>query len=90
MSSIFAQITPEHLAESEKAKAEAKSLFDQTPVTSLHLPRLQPGMVLAEPILGINGRLVLRANVRLDQDLIWRLWELSAISTLTSPVKVTS
>lgn len=52
------------------------------------LAELQPGMRLTQPITAFDGRLILAANMRLDEDIIWRLWRLSAIRPLNDPLVV--
>src|SRR5690606_5100682 len=47
---------------------------------------LQPGMRLAQPLMAFDGRRVLMEGVRLDRDLIWRIWQLSAIRPLNPAI----
>lgn len=51
---------------------------------------LQPGMKLTKPLMSYDGREILSADLVLDQDLIWRLWQLSAIRPLNAPLVVNS
>ncbi|RMG41296.1 MAG: hypothetical protein D6719_08775 [Candidatus Dadabacteria bacterium] len=50
------------------------------------LEKLLPGMRLSRPIYAFDGREVLEREVRLDEDLIWRIWQLQAIRPLNAPV----
>jgi hypothetical protein len=47
---------------------------------------LSPGMVLSQPLKGIDGKTVLLEDVKLDEDLIWRIWSLSAVYALQNPL----
>ena len=52
------------------------------------LSSLRPGMRLSQPVLAFDGRMILDSDLKLDPDLIWRLWELAAKRPLNSPVIV--
>ena len=56
-----------------------------------HVPLqgLIPGMRLARPVKSYDGRDVLDEPVLLDQDLIWRLWQLAAIRPMQKNISVT-
>lgn len=54
------------------------------------LAALAPGMKLARNVFTYDGRELLGADVALDQDLIWRLWQLAAIRPLSGPLVVNS
>lgn len=49
---------------------------------------LSPGMRVARPIESLDGGTVLGDEVRLDGDLIWRLWQLCAIRPLEDEVLI--
>ncbi len=49
---------------------------------------LQPGMQLAQPLWTFDGKKLLSEKIVLDQDLVWRIWQLSAVRPLNSPVIV--
>lgn len=49
---------------------------------------LSPGMKLSRPIRAYDGKLILSGDLTLDQDLIWRIWQLSAIRPLNDPLVV--
>ena len=49
---------------------------------------LSPGMKLSRPIVAIDGKHVLAEDLILDQDLIWRIWNLSAVRPLNAPLIV--
>ncbi|MCB0352362.1 MAG: hypothetical protein KDD64_02520 [Bdellovibrionales bacterium] len=50
------------------------------------LDSLEPGMKLSKPIFAYDGREILAQEVILDQDLIWRLWQLSSIRPVNTPL----
>ena len=43
---------------------------------------LTPGMKLSRPLKTFDGREVLESDLKLDEDLIWRLWQLTSIRPL--------
>lgn len=54
------------------------------------LVNLMPGMRLSRPVMAYDGREILSSDVKLDQDLIWRLWQLSTVRPLNGPLVVFS
>ncbi len=50
------------------------------------LAALSPGMKLSQSLVGFDGREVLASDIQLDQDLIWRIWQLSAVRPLRSAI----
>lgn len=50
---------------------------------------LTPGMRLSRPITAFDGKQLLADDLILDQDLIWRIWSLSSMRPINSPVVVT-
>jgi len=50
---------------------------------------LAPGMRLSRPLVAFDGREILREDLILDQDLIWRIWQLSLVRPLNAPHVVT-
>ncbi len=55
---------------------------------TLPISALTPGMRLAQPICAFDGRTVLQPDLTLDHDLIWRIWQLSAIRPINQPLVV--
>lgn len=51
----------------------------------IKIENLAPGMRLTRPLIAIDGRTVLKEDLLLDQDLIFRIWQLSAIRPLFEP-----
>ncbi len=51
------------------------------------LSRLLPGMKTSRPVLTFDGRTIVSRNTLLDEDLIWRLWQIAALRPL-NPVHV--
>jgi DNA-binding response OmpR family regulator len=47
---------------------------------------LAPGMRLARPLRSYDGSVILSPDLILDEDLIWRIWQLASIRPLASPV----
>lgn len=54
------------------------------------LVNLMPGMRLSRPVMAYDGREILSSDIKLDQDLIWRLWQLSTVRPLNGPLVVFS
>jgi len=54
------------------------------------LDALEPGMRLSKPVYAFDGREILKEEVLLDQDLIWRLWQLSTVRPMNAPLVVES
>ena len=48
------------------------------------LSKLKPGMQISRPLLSFDGRLILSKDTILDEDLIWRIWQLAAIRPMRS------
>ncbi len=56
--------------------------------TKVSLDQLVPGMRLSQPLFAFDGRQLLEENLTLDQDLIWRIWQLSALRPINSPIVI--
>ncbi len=52
------------------------------------ISKLAPGMRLTRPLVAYDGTEILSSDLLLDQDLIWRIWQLSAIRPLNGPAVV--
>jgi hypothetical protein len=50
------------------------------------LASLTPGMRLSQPLRSLDGQEILSPDLTLDEDLIWRLWQLAAIRPLYHPI----
>jgi hypothetical protein len=50
------------------------------------IQNLTPGMLLTRPLKTLDGASVLETEQRLDADLIWRLWQLTALRPVESAV----
>lgn len=72
-----------------EARKEAEELFSDRPFSAIDLSDIRAGMRLARPFLTLEGRLVLRANVQLDESLIWGIWQLSTVAPLEKCIFVT-
>jgi hypothetical protein len=56
--------------------------------TKVALDQLTPGMRLSQPLFAFDGKQLLEENLTLDQDLIWRIWQLSALRPINTPIVV--
>lgn len=85
-------LTDEQKAEASKtyqdARQKAQKQFPDSETTALSITALEPGQRVARPIAARDGQIVLDANVELDRDHIWRLWQLGAVRALNSTVHV--
>lgn len=70
------------------AQREAEQLFRIKEQMALQLADLKPGMRLTQPIISWDGKLILRANVSLNDDIIRKLWRLAALRPVRPPVAV--
>ena len=52
------------------------------------IDQLTPGMRLTRPVLTFDGKRVLTENILLDEDLIWRIWQLAAIRPINGPITI--
>ena len=52
------------------------------------LGELTPGMMLAQPLLSMDGQVVLDARVVLDEKLVKRIWQLCAVRALKTSVAI--
>lgn len=56
--------------------------------TKVEIGALAPGMRLTRPLMAFDGRRILDEDMVLDEDLIWRIWQLSAVRPLNAPMVV--
>lgn len=73
------------LIEEAKRSRDAPVKEDQKKV---EIADLLPGMKLSQPLVAFDGREILTTDLTLDQDLIWRLWQLSSVRALNAPLVV--
>lgn len=52
------------------------------------LASLTPGMKLSQELRAFDGRVILDSDLTLDEDHIWRLWQLAAVRPLNCPLVV--
>lgn len=57
---------------------------------ALHITDLQPGMTVSQPVIAFDGTMILSEGVVLDHDLILRLWQMSAVKPLLTPLIILS
>jgi hypothetical protein len=53
------------------------------------LSKLRPGMKTSQPITALNGKMIIEKDTPLDEDLIWRLWQLAAVRPI-NPITIFS
>ena len=58
-------------------------------VRAVVISQLLPGMRLAWPLRARDGEILLDADIELDFDLIWRLWQLAALRPIESHARIT-
>jgi len=73
---------------SEEAKKEAEQLFRGHESVLIELSDIRFGMRTASPVFTREGKLVLRAGVQFDDQIIWGLWQLVAVCPLLNPITV--
>jgi len=77
---------PELVEESKRAREmEVEPHEKKVAITAL-----LPGMRLTRPLKAYDGAEILSPDLLLDQDLIWRIWQLAAIRPLNGPAVVLS
>jgi len=84
-------IVPRRLRTDPRLLALARAHREATLRSDEHrveLADLIPGMRLSRPVETFDGATVLEADLKLDHDLIWRLWRLSAIRPLNGPLVI--
>jgi hypothetical protein len=89
----FAFVVPRHLRNDPKLQRAAKEWSDQKVQPfekKVPLVSLMPGMRLSRPVITYDGREILSGDLTLDQDLIWRLWQLSSVRPVNGPLVVFS
>ncbi len=75
---------PELVAAAQATKELAVGAHEQ----KIAIDRLAPGMRLSRPLTTFDGKKVLNDNLVLDEDLIWRIWQLASIRPINGPVVV--
>ncbi len=88
-----ALLLPKHLKNDPKLQQKAQAIREQklTPgEKKVPLVSLMPGMRLSRPVVAFDGREILSSDIKLDHDLIWRLWQLSTVRPLNGPVVIFS
>jgi hypothetical protein len=66
--------------------------YTKSPLTDdekrVFLSALAPGMKLKRPLEAFDGKILIPQDVVLDVDMIWRIWSLSAVRALNTPLVV--
>ena len=66
----------------EEAMKVRKSQSAGEDEVQVSIADLTPGMKLARPLISFDGKKILSDEIILDQDLVWRIWQLSAVRPL--------
>ena len=70
------------------ARRRARETVIEEGEKRVEISDLTPGMRLSRPLITFDGRAILEEDLVLDQDLIWRIWQLSLVRPLNSPLVV--
>ncbi len=76
--------------QSQAAQQEAKNMFSNAEQVRIPLTELKPGMRLSEPIIGVDGKLILKSNIELTEDLIHDIWRITTLRPVRPDVSVLS
>ncbi|MDD2942242.1 MAG: hypothetical protein PHC51_04665 [bacterium] len=80
-------LNPEKLTEViAAAKREAEAFYSQRDVKKTQIWELMEGMVIARPLISIDGRLVVPAGMTIDNETLLKIWQLSLIRSLCLPL----
>ncbi len=60
----------------------------ETRILTVQITDLLPGMRLAQPLKALDGRLILDAQIRIDEEIVLQLWQLAAVRALTDRVAI--
>lgn len=85
-------ILPAEIRDDAKLKALAEETRNYEPLPDerrVDLYELKPGMRLSKPLMTFDGHQILPADVVLDEDLIWRVWQVCAIRPVNAPIIIT-
>jgi hypothetical protein len=90
-SNIRVFLIPRKLRTDPELMAAAKKVREQEVQAGerkVEINELTPGMRLSRPLIAFDGREILEQDMVLDQDLIWRIWQLSMVRALNAPLVV--
>jgi hypothetical protein len=86
--------SPTALTPKEFGRKNYRALPEQPPLETYEkevpLPQLAPGMRLSRALHTADGAQVLAPDLMLDNDLIWRIWQLSALRPVAGPAVIFS
>lgn len=68
------------------AKREAEASYSQRDTEKEQIWELWEGMVIARPLVSIDGRLVVPAGMTIDNETLLKIWQLSLIRSLCLPL----
>lgn len=74
--------------ELQKKAKENREYIPEPYEAKVEITSLEPGMRLSKPIVAYDGRKILSEEIILDEDLIWRLWQLSTVRPMNAPLVV--
>lgn len=72
----------------EGAQRDATALYGATATKEVQIFNLLVGMQLAEPLVSVDGKVILPASTVMDDDSIMRVFQLAAVRPLLNPVVV--
>jgi hypothetical protein len=81
-------LVPKNLRSNEALLKAASELVANDGETKVEINQLAPGMKLSRPLIAFDGKEILEQDMILDQDLIWRIWQLSMVRALNAPLIV--
>lgn len=71
-----------------EAKQEAAETFKDKVKASIKVSSLQSGMKLAEPLVSVSGKLLLKANVSLTEEILESLWRTSVMTPVRPEITI--
>jgi hypothetical protein len=84
-------LVPKHIRNNKELQEFAQSIKNQKidrDERKVPISALAPGMRLSRPVFAFDGEQVLCEDLILDEDLIWRLWQLSTVRPLNTPLVI--
>lgn len=85
-----AYLLPKKIRENEELLQRSKAVEAGENEQNIPIASLAPGMRLSRPLLAFDGKEILSSDIKLDEDLIWRIWQLAALRPLNSPTVFSS
>ena len=84
--------TPTRKGSGREAREIAPGVIErngrETRILTVQITDLLPGMRLAQPLKALDGRLILDAQIRIDEEIVLQLWQLAAVRALSDRVAI--